>query len=193
MDGTSQSRDQVRRTAPRTFRQVPPEQPARPAPTRPARAATPPRTFRQAPPPGAPAPAPVAPAGYGGPAAAPAAAAGGQPAAGAGRVHLGVDGRPCAPPAKSKGIAVLLCLLLGGFGGHNLYLGHYGRGAGQAALTLVAYPVLLKIGLMPLAVLGVAPAVALWVIVELILILAGAGGYRGQLRPQPIGPAGGVG
>lgn len=186
MDGTSQSRDQVRRTAPRTFRQVPPEQPARPAPTRPARAATPAKTFRQVPPPGAPAPAPTAPA----------AAAGGhpgQPAAGAGRVHLGVDGRPCAPPAKSKGIAVLLCLLLGGFGGHNLYLGHYGRGAGQAALTLVAYPVLLKIGLMPLAVLGVAPAVALWVIVELILILAGAGGYRGQLRPQPIGPAGGVG
>ncbi|MDO5732009.1 NINE protein, partial [Corynebacterium sphenisci] len=138
----------------------------------------------------------AAPAGHAGPAPAPAAAAGGhpgQPAAAAGQVHFGVDGRPYAPPAKSKGIAVLLCLLLGGFGGHNLYLGHYGRGAGQAALTLVAYPVLLKIGMMPLAVLGVAPAVALWVIVELILILAGAGGYRGQLRPQPIGPADGVG
>lgn len=31
-------------------------------------------------------------------------------------------------PAKSKGMAILLALLLGGIGAHRFYMGHVGRG-----------------------------------------------------------------
>ena len=53
-------------------------------------------------------------------------------------VHCGV-GLPPAPPldAKSKLVAGLLGIFLGGFGVHRFYLGYIGIGIAQIAVTLI--------------------------------------------------------
>ncbi|WP_217275256.1 TM2 domain-containing protein [Hymenobacter sp. BRD128] len=57
---------------------------------------------------------------------------------------------PKASPAhwRTKGIAVLLALFLGGIGAHLFYLGYYGRGTAYLVATLVA------LGLIVVAIVG---------------------------------------
>ena len=73
------------------------------------------------------------------------------------------------PPGalKSKVIAGILGILLGGFGIHNFYLGKPGRGIIQLVLTFVT--------------LGIA---GLWGFIEGIMILVSSDWTDGQGRPM---------
>ena len=74
--------------------------------------------------------------------------------------RLSANGALLVKPQKSRGIYIILGVLLGGLGLHNFYAGHLGRGAGQLVLTILAVVLWL-----PLA----AVAMAVWVIAELCL------------------------
>jgi TM2 domain-containing membrane protein YozV len=50
-------------------------------------------------------------------------------------IHPSLAQQGVAPP-KSRGIYIILAILLGALGIHNFYAGHYARGAGQFCLTL---------------------------------------------------------
>ncbi|WEV67755.1 NINE protein [Bifidobacterium sp. ESL0769] len=63
---------------------------------------------------------------------------------------------------KSKMAAGLLGIFLGWLGVHNFYLGHYGKAAGQLALTLVGW---ILFGLGPVAAF-------IWGLIEGVLILS---------------------
>ena len=78
-------------------------------------------------------------------------------------------GRPMRPPPlpaspvnirieKSRGVYIILGLLLGLLGIHNFYAGYYGRGAAQLAITVLT------------GWLGGFVITAIWVIIELFVV-----------------------
>jgi TM2 domain-containing membrane protein YozV len=73
------------------------------------------------------------------------------------------------PEAKSKVVAGILGILLGGFGIHRFYLGYTTIGVIQIVVTFVTC--------------GVG---ALWGLVEGILYLVGASGYRTDSTGRPL-------
>ncbi|MBQ2803744.1 MAG: TM2 domain-containing protein [Lachnospiraceae bacterium] len=70
--------------------------------------------------------------------------------------------------AKSKIVAGILGLFLGSFGAHNFYLGYTGKAVTQLVLSLVGY-VLCCVWIGIFVVAGVA----IWALVEAIMILVG--------------------
>ena len=78
---------------------------------------------------------------------------------------------------KSAGIAYVLWLFTGGFGGHRFYLGRTGSAVGQLGLTLLGWPLLFAAGLgfALLAPLGI------WLIVDLFLIPGIISDHNGAL------------
>ena len=76
-----------------------------------------------------------------------------------------------AGPPKQWLVALLLGLFFGGFGVHNFYLGHTNRAIIQLILTII--------------VIG-APVTAVWVLVELIMILMRSGSYGYDAQGQPL-------
>ena len=79
------------------------------------------------------------------------------PSCGASQVQQGATASAPAPEGKSKLVAGLLGIFLGGWGIHNFYLGNTGRGIAQIIVTIVTC--------------GVG---ALWGLIEGILILTGS-------------------
>ncbi len=115
------------------------------------------------PPPPGPDPSSVPPppaAGYPPP---PAAAY--QPPAGGQGPAVGPDGTPL----KSKMVAGLLGIFLGGFGVHNFYLGNTNKGIIQIVVTLVTC--------------GIG---AIWGTIEGILILVGNQGFSTDAQGRPL-------
>lgn len=115
------------------------------------------------PPPPGPDPSSVPPppaAGYQPP---PAAAY--QPPAGGQVPAVGPDGTPL----KSKMVAGLLGIFLGGFGVHNFYLGNTNKGIIQIVVTLVTC--------------GIG---AIWGTIEGILILVGNDGFSTDAQGRPL-------
>lgn len=115
------------------------------------------------PPPPGPDPSSVPPppaAGYQPP---PAAAY--QPPAGGQVPAVGPDGTPL----KSKMVAGLLGIFLGGFGVHNFYLGNTNKGIIQIVVTLVTC--------------GIG---AIWGTIEGILILVGNQGFQTDAQGRPL-------
>ncbi|MFD5868481.1 NINE protein [Corynebacterium sp. NPDC060344] len=91
----------------------------------------------------------------------------------------GPNGLPRAP--KSKIVAAVLAFFLGGFGVHNFYLGHTGRGITQLALYLIGWTTaIVGIGLLLIV------AVGLWAFVEFIMILVGANGFERDSDGYPL-------
>ena len=81
-------------------------------------------------------------------------------------------GQPAvAGPPKQWLVALLLGLFFGGFGVHNFYLGYTNRAIIQLILTII--------------VIG-APVTAVWVLVELIMILMRSGSYGYDAQGQPL-------
>ena len=76
-----------------------------------------------------------------------------------------------AGPPKQWLVALLLGLFFGGFGVHNFYLGYTNRAIIQLILTII--------------VIG-APVTAVWVLVELIMILMRSGSYGYDAQGQPL-------
>lgn len=88
---------------------------------------------------------------------------------------------PVNAPQKSWLVALLLAFFLGGFGAHNFYVGRTGRAIGQ--LSLCAFSILTSwLGI------GVFTAFALsaWVLIEFVMIIAGAGGYDRDSNGIPL-------
>jgi hypothetical protein len=98
--------------------------------------------------------------GYGAPAAPPGAY--GQP-------YPGYAVAPYDPQAKSKIVAGLLGIFLGGFGVHRFYLGYTKIGVIQIVVTLVTC--------------GIG---AIWGFVEGILYLVGSGNYTTDATGRPL-------
>ncbi|MGH3425898.1 MAG: TM2 domain-containing protein [Nocardioidaceae bacterium] len=73
------------------------------------------------------------------------------------------------PNAKSKLVAGLLGIFLGGLGVHRFYLGYTGIGIAQIAVTLVTC--------------GVG---SLWGLIEGILYLVGSNGFRTDAQGRPL-------
>ena len=76
-----------------------------------------------------------------------------------------------AGPPKQWIVALLLGLFFGGFGVHNFYLGYTNRAIIQLILTII--------------VIG-APVTAVWVLIELIMILMRSGSYGYDAQGQPL-------
>ena len=76
-----------------------------------------------------------------------------------------------AGPPKQWMVALLLGLFFGGFGVHNFYLGYTNRAIIQLILTII--------------VIG-APVTAVWVLIELIMILMRSGSYGYDAQGQPL-------
>ena len=79
--------------------------------------------------------------------------------------------------SKDKAIAILFCLFFGGFGAHNFYTGFNGMGATQLVLLLVGW-------LLSFVLIGIPLLIALgiWVLVDLIMIIAGSGRFAYVFR-----------
>ena len=77
------------------------------------------------------------------------------------------------PGAKSKVAAGLLGIFLGAFGVHRFYLGYTGVGLTMLLLTV------LSIGLL-------SPFIAIWGLVEGIMILVGSESFRTDARGVPL-------
>lgn len=80
--------------------------------------------------------------------------------------------------SKSKLVAGLLGIFLGCFGVHNFYLGYTGKAVTQLVLTIVGY-------VLCCVVIGIIPVVgvAIWALVEAIMILCGKIDVDGQGNP----------
>jgi hypothetical protein len=78
-----------------------------------------------------------------------------------------------APGAKSKLAAGLLGIFLGALGIHRFYLGYTGLGLTMLLLTV------LSLGLL-------SPFIAIWGLVEGIMILSGAESFRTDARGVPL-------
>ena len=76
-----------------------------------------------------------------------------------------------AGPPKQWIVALLLGLFFGGFGVHNFYLGYTNRAIIQLILTII--------------VIG-APVTAVWVLIELVMILMRSGSYGYDAQGQPL-------
>lgn len=93
----------------------------------------------------------------------------------------GYQGYGVGMKQKSRLATVLLCLFLGGFGAHNFYLGYTGKGIAQLALTIFSiFTFAFVIGLI------VEFFVAIWVIIELIMIVISSGSYKTDMRGIPL-------
>ena len=88
-----------------------------------------------------------------------------QPMAAGGVPAVGPDGTPL----KSKMVAGLLGIFLGGFGVHNFYLGNTNKGIIQIVVTLVTC--------------GIG---AIWGTIEGILILVGNDGFSTDAQGRPL-------
>lgn len=109
----------------------------------------------------------------------------------ASRPAPGQEPAPGASPAthrRTKGIALLLALLLGGIGGHLFYLGYYGRGAAYLAATVAGFLLLVVAligsiatlygggaGFMGLAIAGVilSSVVSVLTLIDMVRIITG--------------------
>ncbi|MCG7254329.1 MULTISPECIES: TM2 domain-containing protein [Corynebacterium] len=88
----------------------------------------------------------------------------------------GVYGEP-----KSWVVAALLAFFLGGLGVHNFYLGYTTRGIVQIVLNGLGWlTVWFFVGFFLWVVL------AIWVLVEFVMILARAGSYKTDVRGMPL-------
>ena len=76
-----------------------------------------------------------------------------------------------AGPPKQWIVALILGFFFGGFGVHNFYLGYTSRAIIQLILTII--------------VIG-APITAVWVLIELIMILMRSGSYGYDAQGQPL-------
>ena len=84
-------------------------------------------------------------------------------------------------PQKSWLVALLLSFFLGGFGSHNFYLGRTGRAICQLLLCFFSIATSwLYIGGFTALGLGI------WVLIEFIMIIAGAGGYDKDAKGIPL-------
>ncbi|MDO4761277.1 MAG: TM2 domain-containing protein [Corynebacterium sp.] len=82
---------------------------------------------------------------------------------------------------KSWVVTLVLAFFLGGWGAHNFYLGNNGRAFAQLALTVLGILTsILLVGIFLLMIVGV------WVFVEIIMTLTGAGGYDTDARGVPL-------
>ena len=83
-----------------------------------------------------------------------------------------------APDAKSKLVAGLLGIFLGGFGVHNFYLGYTGKAVTQLVLSIVGL-------LLSCVVVGIpiVMGVGIWALVEAIMILVGKIDKDGKGNP----------
>lgn len=84
-------------------------------------------------------------------------------------------------PRKSKTVAIVLSLpfIVGALGLHNFYLGHTLRGVLHLVLVVLAF----------FPIIGwwvVAPLHLLWILVELVLVIAGAGDYGHDKQGRPL-------
>ena len=68
-------------------------------------------------------------------------------------------------------VAVLLAFFLGGFGGHNFYLGYTTKGIIQVVLTIT--------------LIG-APISGIWAFIEFIMLLMRSGSYATDAQGQPL-------
>jgi TM2 domain-containing membrane protein YozV len=84
----------------------------------------------------------------------------------------GVQGQPAGYSPKSKIAAGLLGIFLGVFGVHRFYLGYTGIGLTMLLLTVLTF------GL-------AAPFIAVWGLIEGILILVGSGSFTRDARGVP--------
>ncbi|WP_080796165.1 TM2 domain-containing protein [Corynebacterium pacaense] len=86
-------------------------------------------------------------------------------------------------PAQQKSVVVaaLLAFFLGTLGVHNFYLGYTGRGVAQLALTVVGWiTAVFLVGFVLLFAVGV------WVLVDLIMIIARTGTYSVDAQGVPL-------
>lgn len=80
---------------------------------------------------------------------------------------------------KSTGVAYLLWLFTGGFGGHRFYLGRVGSGAAIAVLMVLGLLTsVVGVGVLFLAIAGI------WVLVDAFLISGMVAEQKRQLREQ---------
>jgi len=88
-------------------------------------------------------------------------------------LNIGSKAGLLAPFAEKSGgdnqiVALILCLLLGGFGVHSFYLGNTKKGIWQLVMLLVGMlTTIIFIGFLILAALGI------WVLIDLIRIIVG--------------------
>ena len=83
-----------------------------------------------------------------------------------------------APDAKSKLVAGLLGIFLGGFGVHNFYLGYTGKAVTQLVLSIVGL-------LLSCVAIGIpiVMGVGIWGLVEAVMILVGKIDKDGKGNP----------
>lgn len=88
---------------------------------------------------------------------------------------------PALARPKSHAAAALLAFFLGGFGAHNFYLGHTGRGLIQLIMWVLSIlTTVLLVGFAGLMLLGI------WVFIEFLLILFRSGSYGYDSRGIPL-------
>ena len=110
--------------------------------------------------------------GYGQPGYEQAAYAAGQQAYGQPGYGQQSYGQPVFGTAPKQWIvAVLLAFFLGGFGGHNFYLGYTTKGIIQLVLTIT--------------LIG-APISGIWAFIEFIMLLMRSGSYAYDAQGQPL-------
>ncbi len=102
-------------------------------------------------------------------------------------INISVPGAQKAISSKSRAVSAVLCVLLGGFGVHNFYLGKVGRGVFQAFLTVCEFilfglgalmgeeheTMAVIFGMMGFVPLGI---LCIWLLIEFLMILCGS--YR---------------
>lgn len=82
---------------------------------------------------------------------------------------------------KSKILAIVLALLLGGLGVHNFYMGH--NTLGLAKIALNAFGIAMSLLAVGQALLFIA---GLWVILEAIMIAFGLGNMKTDRHDVPL-------
>ena len=121
---------------------------------------------------GVPGPDANAQGAYGQPGYEQAAYAAGQQAYGQPGYGQQAYGQPVFGTAPKQWIvAVLLAFFLGGFGGHNFYLGYTTKGIIQVVLTIT--------------LIG-APISGIWAFIEFIMLLMRSGSYATDAQGQPL-------
>lgn len=87
-----------------------------------------------------------------------------------------------APAQKSWIAALLLCFFFGGFGVHNFYTGHVGRGIVQLSLCILGWATVWIVGLGLILLIPLY----LWLFIEFVLLLVGGGGYGRDASGIPL-------
>ena len=84
-------------------------------------------------------------------------------------------------PQKSWIATLLLCFFLGSFGAHNFYTGRTSFGVAQLVLNILGWDTFwFLLGFAFWAILGI------WVFIEFIMIIDGAGDYDKDARGVPL-------